>query len=98
MQYKQWRSCWWCECVRRRLRPMQVFMQSIPPLQRKACLLGCRSDVMSCGCTSATHGPEFDAAYRAAPMVTAASAVIEALEDLGVERFAASSPYVASLE
>ena len=69
-------------------------------------LLGCRPDVLLYGCTSATlaRGPEFDAEFRrrieshgAVPVVTAASAVIEALEDLGVERFAFTSPYVASL-
>ena len=69
-------------------------------------LLGCRPDIVLYGCTSATlaRGPEFDAEFRrrleahaAVPAVTAASAVIEALQDLGVERFAFSSPYVASL-
>ena len=69
-------------------------------------LLACRPDVLLYGCTSATlaRGSEFDAEFRrrieahgAVPVVTAASAVIEALEDLGVERFAFSSPYVASL-
>ena len=69
-------------------------------------LRACRPDVMLYGCTSATlaRGPEFDAGFRrriesriAAPTVTAASAVIEALRDLAVERFAFSSPYVSSL-
>ena len=69
-------------------------------------LLGCRPDVLLYGCTSATlaQGPEFDAEFRrrieahgAVPVVTAASAVVEALEDIGVERFAFSSPYVSSL-
>ena len=69
-------------------------------------LLGCRPDLLLYGCTSATlaRGPAFDAQFRrrieshaAVPAVTAASAVVEALGDLGVERFAFSSPYVASL-
>ena len=69
-------------------------------------LRACRPDVMLYGCTSATlaQGPAFDAGFRrrieeraGAPTVTAASAVIEALEDLGVERIAFSSPYVSSL-
>ena len=69
-------------------------------------LAGCRPDIILYGCTSATlaRGPTFDAEFRrriearaAVPVVTAASAVIEALEDLGVERFAFSSPYVSSL-
>ena len=70
------------------------------------CLLGCRPDIVLYGCTSATlaQGPEFDAGFRrrieehaAVPAVTAACAVIEALQDLDVERFAFSSPYVPSL-
>ena len=69
-------------------------------------LLGCRPDILLYGCTSATlaRGPAFDAEFRrriesraAVPVVTAASAVVETLRDLGVERFAFSSPYVASL-
>ena len=69
-------------------------------------LRACRPDVMLYGSTSATlaQGPEFDAEFRRriearadAPAVTAASVVIEALEDLGVKRIAFSSPYVASL-
>lgn len=69
-------------------------------------LLGCRPDMVLYGCTSATlaQGPDFDADFRrrieqraAVPAVTAASAVIEALEALGIERFAFSSPYVSSL-
>ena len=81
------------------------------PLEREASevvdsLLGCRPDIVLYGCTSATlaRGPEFDVDFRrrieehaAVPAVTAASAVIEALRDLGVERFAFSSPYVSSL-
>ena len=69
-------------------------------------LRACRPDVMLYGCTSATlaRGPGFDADLRrriesraATPVVSAASAVVEALEDLGVERIAFSSPYVSSL-
>lgn len=65
-----------------------------------------RPDVVLYGCTSATlaQGPEFDRAYCAgiaalagAPAVTAAGAVVEALGNLGVTRFAFASPYVAGL-
>lgn len=66
----------------------------------------CKPDVILYGCTSATlaRGPAFDEAFRAkiearasVPAVTAASSLIEALKDLGVQRVAFSSPYVASL-
>jgi len=66
----------------------------------------CRSDVVLYGCTSATlaQGPEYDAEFRAniervcgVPAVTAASALVEVLQGLGVERFAFTSPYVPTL-
>ena len=69
-------------------------------------LKACKPDVILYGCTSATlaRGPAFDEEFRrdiaaraGAPAVTAASSLIEALRDLGVERVAFSSPYVASL-
>lgn len=69
-------------------------------------LVHCRSDIILYGCTSATlaQGPEFDQRFRdqieqrtAIPAITAASALIEALTDLGIKNFAFTSPYVASL-
>ncbi|MEM7505610.1 MAG: Asp/Glu racemase [Pseudomonadota bacterium] len=66
----------------------------------------CRPDVVLYGCTSATlaQGADFDAEFRrtisaqtGAPAITAASALVEALRGLGVQRFALSSPYVATL-
>ena len=66
----------------------------------------CRSDVILYGCTSATlaQGPDYDAAFRRRieerteiPATTAAAALVGSLQDLGVTRFALSSPYVASL-
>ena len=69
-------------------------------------LRACKPNVLLYGCTSATlaRGPAFDEEFRAkiearagVPAVTAASSLIEALRDLGVQRLAFSSPYVASL-
>ena len=66
----------------------------------------CGSQVILYGCTSATlaQGPDYDAAFRneieartGIPTMTAAGAVVAALRDLGVETFAFSSPYVATL-
>jgi maleate isomerase len=66
----------------------------------------CRSDFVIYGCTSATlaQGPDYDADFRqhiealcGVPAITAASALIEVLQDLGVERFAFTSPYVRTL-
>ncbi len=66
----------------------------------------CRSDIILYGCTSATlaQGPEFDEQFRkqieqrtAIPTVTAASALIEALTDLKIKKFAFTSPYVTTL-
>ncbi|MCP4981866.1 MAG: Asp/Glu racemase [Gammaproteobacteria bacterium] len=66
----------------------------------------CRSDIILYGCTSATlaQGPDFDEEFRglieqqtSTPTVTAASSLVEALTDLGIGRFAFTSPYVASL-
>jgi len=69
-------------------------------------LVHCRSDLLLYGCTSATlaQGPEFDEDFRqrieqrtSIPAITAASALIEALTDLGIKNFGFTSPYVASL-
>ena len=66
----------------------------------------CRSNFVIYGCTSATlaQGPVYDASFRqhieqrcGVPAITAASALIEVLQDLGVERFAFTSPYVETL-
>ncbi|MGI9310923.1 MAG: aminotransferase class I/II-fold pyridoxal phosphate-dependent enzyme [bacterium] len=69
-------------------------------------LTACRVEVILYGCTSATlaHGPAFDRALRqqiearaGVPAITAASAVVEALRDLGATRIGYASPYVRSL-
>ncbi len=69
-------------------------------------LRNCRSDIILYGCTSATlaQGPEFDHKFRkeieqiaGVPAVTAASALVEVLGALKVNRFAFSSPYVETL-
>jgi maleate cis-trans isomerase len=66
----------------------------------------CRSDFVIYGCTSATlaQGPDYDASFRqhiealcGVPAITAAAALIEVLRDIGVERFAFTSPYVSTL-
>lgn len=69
-------------------------------------LMLCRADIIVYGCTSATlaQGPEYDRAFRegiektaGVPVVTAASALVEVLQALGIGRFAFTSPYVATL-
>lgn len=69
-------------------------------------LAHCRADIILYGCTSATlaQGPDYDRAFREAiekitgvPAVTAACALVEVLQGLKVERFAFTSPYVATL-
>lgn len=69
-------------------------------------LAAARPDVILYGCTSATlaHGPEFDREYTGkikditgVPAVTAAGALVGALEFLGLRKIAFSSPYVAAL-
>lgn len=69
-------------------------------------LLGVKPDIVMYGCTSATlsHGPEFDRdlAMRincasGAETVTAAGAVLHALQVLGTSRVGFASPYVPSL-
>lgn len=69
-------------------------------------LVHCRADLIVYGCTSATlaQGPAYDRAFRAnierlagVPAVTAASALVQVLHALEIERFAFTSPYVASL-
>ena len=66
----------------------------------------CRSEIVLYGCTSATlaQGPVFDREFCAqiearagVPAITAAGALVAMLKRLGVERFAFTSPYVASL-
>ena len=69
-------------------------------------LQGVRPDVIFYGCTSATltHGPAFDRelahrikAESGAETVTAASALIHALNCLGVTRIGFASPYVLAI-
>ena len=69
-------------------------------------LQGVRPDVILYGCTSATltHGPAFDRelaerikADSGAETVTAAGALVHALNTLGVERIGFASPYVAAI-
>jgi maleate isomerase len=69
-------------------------------------LAAARPHVILYGCTSATiaHGREFDLQFARSierlagvPAVTAAGALVEALESLGVRRIAFSSPYVEAL-
>ena len=69
-------------------------------------LAATRPDVVIYGCTSATlaHGPEFDQEFAAKiskkvgkPAITAAGALVLALETLGVKNIAFSSPYVEAL-
>ena len=66
----------------------------------------CGSDIILYGCTSATlsQGPEFDEKFRhqieqrtSIPTISAASSLIEALSDIGIKKFAFTSPYVATL-
>jgi maleate cis-trans isomerase len=66
----------------------------------------CQSDIVVYGCTSATlaQGPDYDRSFRdnmericKVPAITAASALVEVLQRLKVERFAFTSPYVATL-
>ncbi|MEM7206361.1 MAG: Asp/Glu racemase [Pseudomonadota bacterium] len=67
---------------------------------------GLKPDVIIYGCTSATlaHGPDFDRELAqksmdecGIPMVTAAGALVHALNTLGVKKVGFSSPYVRSL-
>ena len=69
-------------------------------------LQGVRPDVVMYGCTSATltHGPAFDQALAArikadcgAQTVTAAGALVFALQALGVSRIGFASPYVPAI-
>ncbi len=66
----------------------------------------CRSDLIVYGCTSATlaQGPDYDRTLQyhieqvaRVPAVTAAAAVVEVLQAIGVCRFAFTSPYIATL-
>ena len=69
-------------------------------------LAATRPDVLLYGCTSATlaHGPAFDRQFAqqisemtGKPAITAAGALVLALETLGVRQIAFSSPYVEAL-
>lgn len=69
-------------------------------------LLGVRPDVILYGCTSATltHGPAFDRglaerikADSGAETVTAAGALVHALQTLGMTRIGFASPYVSAI-
>lgn len=86
-------------------KQMQGYSDSTPDAVIEDLRL-CHSDILLYGCTSATlaQGPAYDARFRAriealagVPAVTAASALVEVLQGLGVERFAFTSPYVATL-
>lgn len=69
-------------------------------------LAATRPDAIIYGCTSATlaHGPEFDKQFArrisdmiGKPAITAAGALVLALESLGVKQIGFSSPYVEQL-
>ena len=69
-------------------------------------LSGARPDVVLYGCTSATltHGPAFDSdlaarikARSGSATVTAAGALVHALETLGAKQIAFASPYVTAI-
>ncbi|MEM9320517.1 MAG: Asp/Glu racemase [Pseudomonadota bacterium] len=69
-------------------------------------LAGARPDVILYGCTSATltHGPTFDADLRdristfgGAATVTAAGALVEALDALNLRKIGFASPYVSAI-
>ena len=69
-------------------------------------LQGARPDVILYGCTSATltHGPAFDRDLAArikeqsgAETVTAAGALVHALDTLGIKRIGFASPYVPAI-
>jgi len=69
-------------------------------------LMGARPDVILYGCTSATltHGPALDRdlaarirAQSGADTVTAAGALVHALNTLGISRIGFASPYVAAI-
>ncbi len=71
-----------------------------------ASLAATRPDAILYGCTSATlaHGPNFDSEFAqqistmtGKPAITAAGALVLALETLGVKKIAFSSPYVEQL-
>ncbi|WP_144083986.1 maleate cis-trans isomerase family protein [Ruegeria pomeroyi] len=75
-------------------------------MSRCACCRACAPDVILYGCTSAmlTHGPVFDRglaerikADSGAETVTAAGALVHALQTLGVTRIGFASPYVPAI-
>lgn len=74
--------------------------------QQLQLLVDSRVELIAYACTSATlsGGVEFDAAFGAEmtaksglPAVTTAGALVEAMQDLGAQRIAFTSPYVAKL-
>ena len=74
--------------------------------QQVQLLVDGRVELIAYACTSATlaDGPEFDAEFCAEitaksglPAVTTAGALVEAMRDLGAQRVAFTSPYVARL-
>ena len=86
-------------------KQMQQYSDSTPDALIEELSL-CRPDIVLYGCTSATlaQGPDYDRRFRerieaiaGVPAVTAASALVEVLQALAVQRFAFTSPYVASL-
>lgn len=68
-------------------------------------LMGAKPDVVLYGCTSATltHGPAFDRALaqrlrtQGTASVTAAGALVHALQHLGITRIGFASPYVPAI-
>ena len=86
-------------------KQMQQYSDSTPTEVIES-LKHCRADLVLYGCTSATlaQGPAYDKRFRGdietitgVPAVTAAGALVEVLQRLEVQRFAFTSPYVASL-
>lgn len=84
---------------------MQAFVR-LALDQVLADLVDARVDMIAYGCTSATlsEGPAFDAEFcqelerkTGVPSVTTAGALVEAIQQLGVQRVAFTSPYVKEL-
>ena len=85
----------------------QMRQMSLASLDSVMTLLGAtRPDAILYGCTSATlaHGPKFDrefadqiSAMVGKPAITAAGALVLALQTLGVKKIGFSSPYVEQL-
>ena len=86
-------------------KQMQLYSDSTPDALIEELSL-CRPDIVLYGCTSATlaQGPDYDRQFRqriesiaGVPAITAASALVDVLQALGIRRYAFTSPYVASL-